>query len=282
MAPAARRRSLHGRVALVTGASSGIGEAASRSLAMRGCRVVVCARRLDRLQALADEIGAAGDGGEAFPLRLDVTQPGQAETVVRQSIERYGSLDIVVNNAGVGRMNWFENLDPRRDIDSQLGVNLLGAIHVTRAVLPGMMVRRRGHIINMGSLAAFIGSPQYSIYAASKFGLRGFSEALRREVAPWGIHVSVVYPGGVRTEFGRGEAGEARRKGRTPGWLVLTPETVGEAVARLAVQPRRSRVLPAAMLPMVWANALFPGLIDQLAAAFLVRRQRRAQLRPDD
>jgi short-subunit dehydrogenase len=271
-------RTLEGKSALVTGASSGIGAAAAGALARRGCRVVLGARRLDRVQALASEIAASVPGAETLALHLDVTRPDEIDVAVQRTVERFGGIDLLVNNAGIGRMDWLERLDAERDIRDQVTVNLLGAIYAARAVLPTMMRQRSGHIINMGSMAGFIGSPMYSVYAASKFGLRGFSDALRREVSPWGIHVSVIYPGGVQTEFGRSGGSTPGRLPRTPRWLALTPEAVGEAVARLAARPRRSWVMPPVMLPLIWANAVFPGLIDRMAAAVLVRRQRAADL----
>ncbi len=271
-------RTLEGKSALVTGASSGIGAATAMALARRGCRVVLGARRMDRLQALAREITETLPGTEALALLLDVTQPDEVEAAVQRTVELFGGIDLLVNNAGVGRMDWLERLDAEQGVRDQVAVNLLGAIYAARSALPAMMHQRSGHIINMGSMAGFLGSPMYSVYSASKFGLRGFSDALRREVSPWGIHVSVVHPGGVRSEFGRGTGSVSRRLPRTPRWLALTPEAVGEAVARLAARPRRSVVLPPVMLPLIWVNAIFPGLVDRLAAAVLVRRQRAADL----
>jgi NADP-dependent 3-hydroxy acid dehydrogenase YdfG len=266
-------RRLEGRVALVTGASSGIGEATAKVLARDGCHLVLASRRLERLQVLAAALCSDEGRGEMLPVELDVTQPASIEDGVRMAIERFGGIDILVNNAGFGKMDALERLDPDADIRRQVEVNLLGVIWMTGAVLPGMLARRSGHIINMGSLAGHIGTPHYSIYAATKFGVRGFSEALRREVSPHGIRVSVIYPGGVRTGFAR-EGGGLRRWGlRTPRGLVLTPEAVGEAVARVAVRPRRAVVLPWVMAPILWANMLAPGVLDALMARVMTRRR---------
>jgi len=274
-------KTLQGKSALVTGASSGIGAEIALALARRGCRVVLAARRLDRLQALEGQIAELGGAGAALALSVDVTRPAEVDAAVQRMLERFGGVDLLINNAGIGRMDWLERLDPQGDIHDQVAVNLLGAIYAARAVLPAMMRQRRGHIINIGSLASYLGSPMYSAYAASKFGLRGFSDALRREVRPWGIRVSVVYPGGVKTEFGRAAGAKEARRPRTPAWLRLTPHGVGEAVAKLALRPRRSLVLPPLMLPLLWANAVLPGLIDRAAAEILVRRPRAAELRAD-
>jgi hypothetical protein len=268
------RRELEGRAALITGASAGIGEAAAQALAKRGCSLILAARRLDLLQALAERLGSGPQAVPCLPVQLDVTDLSTIQRAVEIGIERFGQIDVLVNNAGVGRLDWLDQMDPAEGIERQIRVNLIGLAQMTRAVLPSMLSRHEGHIINVGSIASLIGSPTYSIYAASKFGVRGFSEALRREVAGFGVRVSVIYPGAVRTGFA-GDA-VARRKTRitTPGWLVLTPEGVGEAIAGLAVHPRRSLVLPWVMRPLAWANALVPGLIDWLVVWAFVRRER--------
>ncbi len=185
--------SLEGKVVLITGASSGIGAAAARLFAAEGCRVVLAARRLDRLEQLASEL--RGAGAEALPLELDVSDPQQIERVVQSTVAAFGSIDILFNNAGFGRFNWLEDLDPAQDIAPQIAVDLLGMILMSRAVLPHMYGRHSGHIINMSSVAGWVATPLYSIYAASKFGVRGFTESLRREAAPMGVKVSAIYPG---------------------------------------------------------------------------------------
>lgn len=268
------RRELEGRAALITGASAGIGEAAAHALARRGCSLILAARRLDLLQALAERLGSGTQAVPCLPVQLDVTDMSTIQRAVEIGIGRFGQIDVLVNNAGVGRLDWLDQMDPAEGIEGQIRVNLIGLAQMTRAVLPSMLSRHEGHIINVASIASLIGSPTYSIYAASKFGVRGFSEALRREVAGFGVRVSVIYPGAVRTGFARDAV--ARRKTRitTPRWLVLTPEGVGEAIAGLAVHPRRSLVLPWVMRPLAWANALVPGLIDWLVVRAFVRRER--------
>jgi short-subunit dehydrogenase len=260
-------------VILITGASSGIGEASARLFAQKGYRVVLAARRMERLQSLAEEIQSAG--GEALPVATDVTQLDQLENLVSTAIQEYGQIDVLLNNAGFGHMNWLEKMDPQRDIESQLQVNLHGVIHTTRLVLPHMLARRQGHIINMASIAALIATPTYSIYAATKFGLKGFTEGLRREVGAMGIHVSGIYPGGVATEF-------ADHTGRKPGTKITTPkaiklssEDVAQTVWRVVQRPRRSVVIPRIMLPAVWLNTLFPGLVDWGIGRFFTRAQRK-------
>jgi short-subunit dehydrogenase len=259
-------------VVLITGASSGIGAATARRLAAAGYRVVLAARRLERLQALQAEIAAAG--GTALALAADVANPADSEALVARSLAAYGQIDVLINNAGFGRTQWLEALDPQADIVAQINVNLTGAILLTRAVVPHMLARRQGHIINMSSLAGLMATPTYSVYAASKFGLRGFSEALRREVGVFNIHVSVVYPGGVDTDFASHTG--VQRKGRlsTPQPLVLSAEQVATALLGLVRRPRRSLVLPWVYRLVVLFSNLFPALSDWVQEQIFTRPER--------
>jgi short-subunit dehydrogenase len=138
-----------------------------------------------------------------------------------------------------------------------------------------MIHRRKGHIINMSSIAGLVGTPTYTIYAASKFGVRGFSQALRREVSIWGVHVSVMFPGGVITEFGEKSGATKRKTGiSTPRWLVLTPERVAEEVFRLTRRPRAIMVVPWMMRYSVWLNNMVPGLVDKIIERRFVKPER--------
>lgn len=257
--------SLAGKVVLITGASSGIGEAAARLFARDGCRVVLAARRLDRLQQIAQDI--SGTGGQALAVETDVTRPEQIEAMVKAALDAYGQIDILFNNAGFGRLDWLEQLDPVKDIQAQLTVDLLGAIWTARAVLPHMYARQSGHIINMASVAGWIAPPLYTIYSAGKFGVRGFSEALRREAQPMGVRVSVIYPGSVRTEFNQHiGASVAKRRFKTPSWLTLSAEDVARSVVSLAHHPRREVVMPWFMVAAKFLNSHFGGISDFIQA----------------
>ena len=259
-------------VILVTGASSGIGEATARLFGQRGYRVVLAARRLDRLQVIAQEIQT--DGGNALPVGADLTQETDIRNLVQASLEHFGRIDILVNNAGAGRCNWLENMDPQKEITNQLQINLLAVILMTQAVLPQMIERRSGHIINMGSMASWVATPTYTIYAASKFALRGFSEALRREVGIYNVKVSVIYPGGVATEFGE-HLGYKRKTGlTTPKGLRLTSEGVAETVWKVAQRPRREVIIPRIMRLSAWMNYFLPGLTDRMIENRFTRPER--------
>lgn len=256
---------LRDKVVLITGASSGFGAAAAKLFAQEGCKIVLAARRLERLEDLAQEIRSAG--AEALPVSVDVTQPAQIEALVSTAVDRYGHIDVLFNNAGFGRLNWLETLDPVKDIHAQIAVDLLGVIWTARAVLPQMYRRRSGHIINMVSLAGWAAPPLYTVYSAAKFGVRGFTEALRREAAPFGVKVSGVYPGGAATEFQKHIGGnQAKRRFRTPAWLALTAEDVARAVVGLAKRPRRSVFLPWVMTFSIFLNSHFAGFSDSMQA----------------
>jgi short-subunit dehydrogenase len=247
-------------VILITGASSGIGAATARQFARQGYRVVLAARRFDRLEALAEEICQAG--GQALPVQADLARLEDIQALAQAALAAYGQIDVLFNNAGFGRLGWLEGLDAQEDIQAVLQVNLVGLVQMTQAVLPHMIARRSGHIINMASVAAYIATPTYSVYAASKFGVRGFSEALRREVGVYGIRVSLISPGGTETEFA-GKAGIRRKTGiRTPPFLRLEADDVAQAVLKLATHPRRNLLQPWPMQLAVWANMLIPGLLD--------------------
>lgn len=259
-------------VMLVTGASSGIGAATARVFARQGYIVVLAARRLERLQELEKEIEA--QGGEALSVETDLSQLDQIQDLVDKTLSSYGRIDILFNNAGFGRAKWLEELDPVRDIELQIQVNLNGVIQMTRAVLPNMLERQSGHIINMASISGFVATPTYSIYAASKHGVRGFTEALRREVGVWGIHVSGIYPGGVKTEFEQHL--EAKRKTgiTTPAALMLSAEDVAGVVYKVAKRPKGTTIIPWVMRIGVWINALIPWLNDWIIERTFTRPER--------
>lgn len=257
------------KVVLITGASSGFGADSARLFALQGCRVVLAARRVDRLQALAEAIHAAG--GEALVAPVDVTQRAEVETMVQTVLEVYGQIDILFNNAGFGRLDWLENLEPGRDIETQIAVNLTGLMLVTRAVLPHMLERRAGHIIHMSSVAGYIAAPLYSVYAATKFGVRAFTDALRREVAPFGVKVSGIYPGPAATEFGQ-HSGTALQSFKTPAFLRMSSEAVARRVVWLAEHPRRAVILPWYYRSVFFFDSLAPGLVDWVIQAAFVKR----------
>jgi clavulanate-9-aldehyde reducatase len=191
-------KSLEGRVAAITGASSGIGEATALALADAGAAVALGARRLDRVEALAERIGAAG--GRAIAFEVDVTDEQAANAFVADANERLGGLDVLVNNAGVmllGPVDGADTEEWRRMLD----VNLLGLLYCTHAALPLMTASGGGHIVNVSSVAGRRAGAGAAVYNMTKFGVTAFSEALRQEALHADIRVTCVEPGFVETEL---------------------------------------------------------------------------------
>jgi short-subunit dehydrogenase len=251
-----------GKVVIVTGASSGIGEATAREFGKEGSKVVLAARRVDRLEALAKEIDAMSTGAQTLVVQADLSRLEDIQSLITKTLEKFGRIDVLVNNAGFGRLDWLENLDPVKDIESQFDVNVLGVIQTTRQALPVMIKQRSGHIINMCSMAGLVATPTYTIYAACKHAVHGFSEALRREVKPWGIDVSMIYPGGVTTEFGAHAGIKRKTNATTPRFMLLTAEQVGQEVVNLVRNPRAMRIIPWLWTFTVWMNRNFNSFVD--------------------
>jgi NADP-dependent 3-hydroxy acid dehydrogenase YdfG len=234
------------RVAIVTGASSGIGAATAVELGRRGAAVVLAARRPTELQEQARKIQQAG--GRAIAIATDVSDPDQVAALVDKTIQAYGRVDVLVNNAGVF---WRRPLatTSAAEMTTMVSVNLLGAMLATRAVLPGMVTRRRGSIISVGSLSGRVAMEP--LYSATKYGLRGFSLALRRQLAGSGVSVSLVSPGNIRTAM------TSHLAGALPG-----PELVAETIADLVLNPRREVVIPRLHYAIAWLEQMSGGLAD--------------------
>jgi NADP-dependent 3-hydroxy acid dehydrogenase YdfG len=228
---------LDGKVALVTGASSGIGEATAVALAAEGAAVAIGARRQDRLTALRDKL--AGDGARVLTLDLDVREEDQARAAVERTRAELGGLDILVNNAGLmllGPILDADTEDWRRMIDT----NVLGLMYVTHAALPGLVAQGSGHVVNMSSLAGRQARTGSGVYNASKWAVGAFSESLRQEVTQRGVRVTVIEPGATATEL-RDHITNAEAKAnsfeRQRGWRVLRPEDIASAVVYAVTLP---------------------------------------------
>ncbi len=262
---------LQNKVVLITGASSGFGQESALLFARAGCKVVLAARRLERLQNLAAKIQSLG--GEAMVIPLDIVDPAEVESMVQSTLDLYGQIDILFNNAGIGRVDWFENHSIERDINLLVQVNLIALMQVTRMVLPHMLKRGEGHIINMVSVAGLIASPLLTSYAASKHGARAFTDALRREVAPLGIKVSGIYPGPAATEFGlhigSSNAYSSIRKNLKSR---LSSEYVAGRVLDVAKRPRRSLIIPWWFRILTTFDLLFPVVVDWISYAFAKKK----------
>jgi clavulanate-9-aldehyde reducatase len=241
---------LHGRVAAITGASSGIGEATALALHRAGAAVALAARRSDRIEALAERIEA--DGGRAVALPTDVADEGQARGFVEQAHERLGRLDVLVNNAGVMLLGPVEGADVeewRRMID----VNVFGVLYCVHAALPLMREQGGGHIVNVSSIAGRRAAIGAAVYNLTKFGLTGFSEGLRQEALGAGVRVTAIEPGWVDTELQGHNTDPAVQEGiRKANERVGEPLTAGDiadSVVYAISQPQRVNVAEVLVMP---------------------------------
>lgn len=228
---------LDAKVAIITGASSGIGAATAIALAEEGAQVAITARRIERLNEVAQKIAAVG--GKALPIVTDISDETQVNSLVRYVNTTLGRIDILVNNAGMGALGTIEDGNPaewRRQFD----LNVLGLLYATHAVVPIFKAQGVGHVVNLSSVAGRITRAGMGVYSATKWGVNAISEALRLEVHKHNIRVTIIEPGLVATEFvdnisdsAAKQALEARFKAVTP----LQPEDIARAIAYAVTQP---------------------------------------------
>ena len=189
---------IKGKVVVITGASSGLGEATARLLSAQGASVVLGARRVERLRSLADEL--TGRGGKALAVTTDVTDRGQVKGLVDAAVQAYGRIDVMINNAGLMPQAPLERLKVD-EWDRMIDVNIKGVLYGIAAALPHMQRQKSGHIINVSSVAGHKVGPGFTVYAATKHAVRALSEGLRQEVKPYNIRTTVISPGAVATEL---------------------------------------------------------------------------------
>ncbi len=245
-----------GRAILITGASSGIGVAAARLFAGRGDRVLLSARRGDRLEALAGELGGVDAG--VMVETADLAHPAAAEELAARAVERLGRVDVLVNNAGFGAQRRFTACD-RELMERMLNVNLVSAMLLARAVAVGMVERGSGSIINVASVGGLVAHPLNVVYCASKHALVGFSRSLRLELKGTGVAVVAVCPGATRTEFFDVARGEIPFDDMIERFAA-PPEKVAASIVRAAGSGRGVSFPTLSAWFLAWADKWLPWL----------------------
>jgi len=258
----------------ITGASRGLGALIAKAAIQAGDRVIATGRKRE------DVVKSLGpDNDQLFSVALDVTDAAQAHAAVKAAVSRFGGIDVLVNNAGYGHLGFFEE-NTIQDAQAQFATNLFGVFNVTWAALPVMRSARHGHIFNISSLAGILGAELGSLYCASKFALEGFSESLAKEIAPFGLFVTIVEPGPFRTDFLTSESlcfGDTvvpdyddrrdrlrssfeQRNGQQPG----DPAKLAQAMVELANEPAPPMRFIAGSIAVNAADAKLAGMQAEL------------------
>lgn len=258
------------KIAVVTGASSGIGAATAKRLAREGMQVVLVARRLDRLEDLAREIHQ--DGGQAYAIPADLTQESDRARVFQEVTRRFGNADVLVNNAGLGWYGYGAEM-PWKMAWEMLQVNVEAVVQLTLGFLGKMRQRDAGHIINVGSISGSLPSQGVAVYGATKSFLDNFTTALHRELTGTRVHVSVVRAGPVRTEFCETALQQENGMHIPTEKVGLTSEQVAQRIWKLMLRPRRVVYLPEYLRLVPLAELAFGWIIDRLGPLLLKRQK---------
>lgn len=248
---------VHGANIILTGASRGIGEAAALELSRRGANLLLAARSRDLLEEVAAE--ARKEGVEVHSMVVDVADDAQVRAMVKRAEKHFGRVDVLINNAGLGLASPVSELDPD-DLAYVFKVNVIAPLVAIRAVLPSMLDRGSGHIVNVGSVASHIASPNLGGYSATKFALKAMSDSLRMEVRDQGVAVTLICPGAIKTDFVVNSRGEP--EGRLPLKPVGAPvDQVGRAIANAIARRQAEVFVPAYYQALVGANAAAPQVM---------------------
>lgn len=256
---------LSGRNIVLTGASGGIGQAVARELSLAGANLALLGRRPDALKTLAEELRRADT--DVITIAADLSTEQGRQSAIHALQARMPNIDVLINNAGNLRFAPLTNTSAA-DIETMMQTNLIAPITLSRALLPGMTVRGSGRVVNIGSTFGSLAFAYFSVYSASKFGLRGFSEALRRELAGSGVGVTYIAPRATRTDF---NPGALYRMAEATGMNLDDPAWVGAQVRRALEKDREEVFLGFPESLFVRLNALLPRLVDRA-----LRKQNRS------
>ena len=258
---------LANKVVLITGASSGIGEALARVFAGEGARLALAARSAEKLRALAGSLG-----GGALALPADMTVPAQVRQMVESTVKHFGRLDILINNAGVGMYAPAASMAPEQ-FEQVVATNWLGPVHAIQSVVPHMRRQGGGQIINISSVAGKVAIPWMGAYCGTKFALNALSDSLRMELAADRIQVLSVCPGRIHTPFARNAFRDTTTRPLPSDGI--SAERVARAVLRASLRGKREIVVPASNWAYVWLHTLCPRLIDYAMVRYLRGQMRK-------
>ncbi len=257
------------KIAIVTGASSGVGREVARLLAMEGVTVVVTARRVKRLEELAAEVKEKG--GNAVVIPCDLRETKEITNLVQKTLEEFGGrIDILCNIAGTSSFDFIDKLTEKEVRDS-FEVNVLGLMELTRQVSIVMKKQKEGHIVNMASYASRVVFPPMTVYAGTKYAVEGLTDGLRRELSPWNIKVTRVHPGGISgTEF-KFEATHGGLNYKGPA-LRVTKDEVARRIVEVIKHPKRELLILRGYDFAVFINRVFPGIVDLVASIWIKKK----------
>jgi uncharacterized protein len=267
------RPAIQGKVVIVTGASSGIGEATAREFAKAGAITVLAARRAGRLKRLEREIEEMG--GIALAVPTDLTDQDQITRLVQITLDTFGRIDVLANIAGWAIYDWLEELSAE-ELRQTYEVNIIGLAELTRQVIPPMKKQRSGTILNMSSYVSRISVPPLTVYASTKYAVEGLTDGLRRSLAPWGISVIRIHPSSVSgTEFNQRVMRSGTVKYKPVPIGRISRERLARHIVGLVERPRRALFISRVYEVPVLINKLFPGLVDAVSARWVRRKQKQ-------
>ncbi len=258
------------KVVFITGASRGIGRACAAAYHGAGARIVAAARTRDRLEALRDELGAE----RVLAVTLDVTSKEQRRNALEEAVSRFGPVDVLVNNAGWASFGSVEKM-PADHVEQMVTLNFLSVVGMTQAVLPQMLARGEGQIVNVASVVGFQPIPRMTVYCATKAALVSFSDGLRMELAGTGVDVITIAPSSTRTDFFDAAATVDVRTVRLAK-TQYTPQRVAKATVRASRRRRRTVILSVEGKTIALIHRAWPGLADAIMVRFARRTMPQA------